>query len=111
MPNIVMTPGDAVPTNIIMYVPEDMPLPVYPSPADVDVTSLPYGPTGTEYTGTLVLPAVTDVKVGVMYGGGGTEFTGTLAAGGLANGTILLDPVTGKQYVYLNSVLVVAVND
>lgn len=29
-------------------------------------------------TGTLVLPAVSDVKIGVQYGANGTEYTGTL---------------------------------
>ena len=41
-------------------------------------------------TGTLHLPAVTDVKTGVGYGTGGEEFTGTLAAGG--GGVPLIGP-------------------
>lgn len=49
----------------------------YPPVGDVDA-GVSYGPTGTEYTGTLVKPAVGDVEAGVSYGAGGTELTGTL---------------------------------
>lgn len=51
--------------------------PVFPAVGDVDAGTN-YGPTGTEYTGTLVQPAVGDVDAGVTYGASGTEFTGTL---------------------------------
>ena len=53
----------------------------YPAVGDVD-QGIQYGPTGTDYTGTLVQPAEADVKNGVSYGAGGTEFTGTLVGGG-----------------------------
>lgn len=52
----------------------------YPVAGDVD-QGVSYGPTGTEYTGTLAQPAQGDVKKGVTYGAGGTEFTGTLEGG------------------------------
>lgn len=54
---------------------------VYPSVGDVEA-SVQYGPTGTDYTGTLVQPATTNVLSGVQYGAGGTEFTGTATGGG-----------------------------
>lgn len=54
---------------------------VFPAIGDVD-NGVAYGPTGTEYAGTLQQPAVTDVKTGVTYGAGGTEFTGTYVGGG-----------------------------
>lgn len=85
---------------------------VYPSVNDVDWTSQPYGPNGSEYQGTLRLPAVYDVKEGVMYGADGTEFVGTLeggGGGGLAAGSLLIDPVTGRKYVYLVNPLIVGV--
>ena len=56
----------------------------YPAVGDVD-QGVQYGPTGTDYTGTLVQPAVGDVKTGVQYGAGGTEFTGTYVGGGGGN--------------------------
>jgi hypothetical protein len=61
---------------------------VYPSVGDVDL-SVQYGPTGTDYTGTLVQPATTNVLNGVQYGAGGTEFTGSATAGGGGNVFIL----------------------
>jgi hypothetical protein len=48
----------------------------YPTEGDVDL-GIDYGPTGTEYTGTLVQPVESDVKIGIDYGADGTEFTGT----------------------------------
>lgn len=56
----------------------------YPPVGDVD-QGVQYGPTGTDYTGTLEQPAVGDVKTGVQYGAGGTEFTGTYVGGGGGN--------------------------
>lgn len=53
---------------------------VFPAIGDVD-NGVNYGPTGTEYAGTLQQPAVGDVRTGTGYGAGGTEFTGTLAGG------------------------------
>lgn len=53
------------------------PLPDFPSAGNVQNDDTVDG-----VTGTLTVPAVTDVKSGVAYGAGGTEFTGTLAAGG-----------------------------
>lgn len=50
---------------------------VYPDVGDVR-SGEQYGPTGTDYTGTLTLPAVDDVRNGVDYGAGGTEFDGDL---------------------------------
>jgi hypothetical protein len=54
---------------------------VFPAVGDVDL-SVTYGPTGTDYTGTLQQPATTNVLSGVTYGAGGTEFTGTATGGG-----------------------------
>ena len=56
----------------------------YPAVGDVD-NGVQYGPTGTDYTGTLVQPAEADVENGVSYGAGGTEFTGTFVGGGGGN--------------------------
>jgi hypothetical protein len=82
----------------------------YPAVADVDSTAPTYGTTGTEYQGTLLQPAVTNVKTGVQYGGGGTEFTGTYSGGGgLSQGTVLLDALTGDRYIYLNGRLILSV--
>lgn len=53
---------------------------VFPAVGDVE-SPVTYGPTGADYTGTLVQPLVADVELGVQYGAGGTEFTGTLVAG------------------------------
>jgi hypothetical protein len=84
---------------------------IYPAVGDVDATAAKYGPTGTEYQGTLVQPAVSDVLLGVSYGADGIEFTGTLAVGGgLDPGTPLIDPTTGKQYIYIQSPIIVGVN-
>ncbi len=57
---------------------------VYPIENDVLTTAPPYGPTGTEYTGDVVLPVVTDVKSGVTYGAD-SSLTGTYAGGGGGN--------------------------
>lgn len=45
-----------------------------------------YGPTGSEYEGTEVIPAPADVKTGVGYGEDGTEFTGSYSGGGGGSG-------------------------
>ena len=51
-----------------------------PAAGDVQL-SVTYGASlGT--TGTFKVPSVGDVKLGVGYGAGGTEFTGTLTGGG-----------------------------
>jgi hypothetical protein len=65
----------------------------YPGEGDVD-DGVDYGPTGTEYEGTLVQPAEADVKLGVDYGADGTEFEGTYDAGGSA-----VFPVFGGTHV------------
>jgi hypothetical protein len=54
---------------------------VFPSVGDVD-QGVDYGPTGADYTGTLVQPDEADVALGVQYGAGGAEFEGTLVGGG-----------------------------
>lgn len=54
---------------------------VFPAIGDVD-NGVAYGPTGTEFAGTLQQPAEADVLTGTGYGAGGTEFTGTLVGGG-----------------------------
>lgn len=54
---------------------------VFPLEGDVDFGTN-YGPTGTDYTGTLEQPVESDVLTGVQYGAGGTEFTGTATGGG-----------------------------
>lgn len=54
---------------------------IFPAVGDVD-NGVTFGPTGSDYTGTLLQPAVTDVLAGVQYGAGGTEFTGEAVAGG-----------------------------
>ena len=61
---------------------------VLPSAGDVRL-GVDFDYPGKE-TGTLHLPAVTDVKTGVGYGTNATEFTGTLAAGG--GGVPLIGP-------------------
>lgn len=61
---------------------------VYPAVGDVDFGTN-YGPSGTEYTGTLEQPAEADVLSGVQYGAGGAEFTGTATGGGGGNIFIL----------------------
>lgn len=50
---------------------------VYPSVGDVENGTL-YGPSGTEYTGTLVVPDAGDVRSGVGYGSGGSALTGNV---------------------------------
>ena len=47
----------------------------YPAESDVRA-GITYG----THTGTLLLPAVSDVRDGTYYGGGGTEFLGTYGA-------------------------------
>lgn len=54
---------------------------VFPPVGDVDL-GVTYGPTGADFSGTLLQPATTDVANGISYGAGGTEFTGTLIGGG-----------------------------
>lgn len=49
--------------------------PDYPAVGDVE-SGVTYG--SGAYTGTFVVPAVSKVKDGVMYGAGGTEFEGTV---------------------------------
>lgn len=66
---------------------------VFPAVGDVD-NGVNYGPTGTEYAGTLQQPAQTDVKTGVTYGAGGTEFTGSY--GGSGGGTAYPPQVMGS---------------
>ena len=59
----------------------------FPAAGDVDL-GVTYGPTGADYTGTLVQPAQSDVRLGTTYGANGTEFTGSLAGGG-GGGTLI----------------------
>ena len=54
---------------------------VFPLEGDVD-SGIIYGPSGTDYTGTLTQPDPSDVLAGVLYGADGTEFTGTATGGG-----------------------------
>ncbi len=54
---------------------------VFPLEEDVEFGTN-YGPTGSDYSGALVLPDVSEVLVGVQYGGNGTEFTGIATGGG-----------------------------
>jgi hypothetical protein len=54
---------------------------VFPPVGDVD-QGVAFGPTGSDYTGTLEQPAEADVMLGVQYGAGGTEFTGEAVGGG-----------------------------
>lgn len=77
---------------------------VFPPVGDVDIGVI-FGPTGTDYTGTLEQPAVTDVKSGVSYGANGTEFTGTLVAGGGGTGPFM-DIDTGDLYTALSTLLI-----
>ena len=82
---------------------------IYPTEGHVRIPDA-YGPTGTEYVGTEVLPVETDVKLDVQYGADGIEFTGNYAGGeGLAQGTILLEPISGDRFIYLNNRLVIEV--
>lgn len=86
---------------------------VYPSVMDVDLGAAKYGPSGTEYQGTLLQPIPANVAEGVGYGAGGTEFVGTLVAGtgeGLAAGTPLVDPTTGRVFVFIKKPLIIGVN-
>jgi hypothetical protein len=86
---------------------------VYPSILDVDVTAAKYGPSGTEYQGTLLQPIPANVAEGIGYGAGGTEFVGTLVAGtgeGLDPGTPLIDPSTGRLFIFIKKPLIVGVN-
>lgn len=54
---------------------------VFPAEGDVDL-GVDYGPSGADYTGTLVQPDEADVASGIQYGADGVEFTGTLTGGG-----------------------------
>ena len=56
--------------------------PTLPGAGDVDSTAADYGYAGALTEATCVLPAVADVKDGVLYGAAGTEFEGELAGGG-----------------------------
>jgi hypothetical protein len=51
---------------------------VFPQDSQVQ-TAVTYGPTGREYTGTLVVPAAGNVLSGTVYGAGGNGSTGTRA--------------------------------
>ena len=75
---VTFSGGDVVVHGTLRYVPA---VATFPAVGDVD-NGIQYGPTGTDYTGTLVQPAEADVESGVSYGAGGTEFTGTLVVGG-----------------------------
>jgi len=77
---------------------------VFPLVGDVDL-GIKYGPTGIDYTGTLVQANTADVKSGVSYGAGGTEFTGTLSTGGSSTG-IHLDVDTGNIYKEITPILI-----
>jgi hypothetical protein len=72
---------------------------VYPQVGDVDLASAKYGPTGIEYTGTLLQPVITDVKLNIQYGADGTEFTGTLTGGT----TSKIKRWDGSQWIQCNS--------
>lgn len=61
---------------------------VFPLAGDVDL-GVTYGPSGADYTGTLVQPDPANVLVGVQYGADGTENTGTATGGGGGNIFIL----------------------
>ena len=65
----------------IVFLEEDSGAGVFPVEGDVDL-GVEYGPTGADYTGTLVQPDEADVASGVQYGADGVEFTGTLSGGG-----------------------------
>lgn len=54
---------------------------IFPLEGDVDL-GVTYGPSGSDYTGTLLQPDEADVLSGVQYGADGIEFTGTLTGGG-----------------------------
>jgi hypothetical protein len=53
---------------------------VYPAKGHVRSPDA-YGPTGTEYIGTDILPVPADVKLDIGYGEDGTEFIGLLSGG------------------------------
>lgn len=53
---------------------------VFPLEGDVDL-GVTYGPTGSDFTGTLEQPAESSVLSGVQYGADGVEFTGTASGG------------------------------
>jgi hypothetical protein len=57
---------------------------VWPAEANVTDDETAWGPTGTEYAGTFVVPDVADVIDGVFYGAGGTEFEGESAGTGVS---------------------------
>lgn len=101
---ITLRQGEATPTDIRLYSTPvkdaDAPINIYlygrtppsgglggavfPAVGDVDA-GVAYGPTGADYTGTLVKPAVGDVQQGVGYGAAGTELTGTFAWPGVGD--------------------------
>ena len=73
----------------ILHYPPDLGAAVYPDEGDVD-SGITYGPTGTDYTGTLTLPTEAQVESGVGFGANGTEFTGSFAGGGGGTGTAFI---------------------
>lgn len=60
---------------------------VWPAAANVTDDEVAWGPTGAEYAGTFSVPAVADVKDGVLYGAAGTEFEGEYAVSGYTYGS------------------------
>jgi hypothetical protein len=62
-----------------------------------------------ELLGNMTEPITSNVKSGMKYGAMGTEFTGTMASGGLATGAVLIDSLTGKEYIYIKNPLIVGV--
>lgn len=88
---IILRPGEAIAlmcfgsrqvdyvfSGTVRYVPDPT---VYPAVGDVDL-GVQYGPTATDYTGTLEQPAENRVLSGINYGADGIEFTGTASGGG-----------------------------
>jgi hypothetical protein len=71
----------------------------------VDFALVPYPPA------YFIFPAIADVKSGVSYGITGTEYTGTYSpsGGGLSAGTLLIDPITGQKWVYVQGRVIVGV--
>lgn len=86
----------ALETSTFLYLDVEMTVLHYPPPSagtfpavgDVE-SGVVYGPTDN-LTGTLVVPAAGDVRLGTGFGANGTEFTGTLAGGGGSGGTVYL---------------------
>lgn len=62
------------------YQPQDSgAIAIFPTEAQVKNT-ITFGPSGSDYTGNVTLPASGDVRTAVSYGASGTEFTGSYAA-------------------------------